>query len=56
MLKIFANSLVTHTLYTLDFSFIFSMWDFVLFLIFACDMVARGASDHAIKTRPLIVT
>ena len=56
MLRIFANSLITHTLYTRDFSFIFVMWDFVLFLIYAGDLASRGASDCAIKTRLLIVT
>ena len=56
MLNIFAYSLMTHALYTHDFSFIFSMWDFVLFLICAGDVTARGASDRAIKTRPLIIT
>ena len=56
MLRIFANSLVTHTLYTRDFSFIFVTWDFVLFLICACDVAACGASDRAIKTQSLIVT
>ena len=56
MLRIFANSLITHTLYTHDFSFIFAMCGFFLFLISTGDMVAPGASDRAIKTRPLIVT
>ena len=55
MLRIFANSLIKKTLYTRDFSFIFSMWDFVLFLICAGDVATHGASDCAIRTRPLIV-
>ena len=41
MLRIFANSLIMHTLYTRDLSFIFAMWDFVLFLICAGDVAAR---------------
>ena len=56
MLRIFANSLIMHTLYTRDFSFIFFMWEFVLFLICASDVAARGAFDHAIKMPRLIVT
>ena len=55
MLRIFATSLITHTLYKHDFSFIFDMWDFVLFLICAGDVATRGASDCAIKTRLFIV-
>ena len=56
MLRIFAKSLITHTLYKHDFSFIFVMWDFVLFLIYAGDVAARGASDHEIKIRLFIIT
>ena len=56
MLRIFANSLITHTLYTRNFSFSFSMWDFVLFLICVRDVAARGASDRIIKMPLLIVT
>ena len=56
MLRIFGNSLITHTLYTCVFSFLFAMRNFVLFLIWAGDVAARGASDRAIKTRLLIIT
>ena len=56
MLRIFANSLITHTLYTRDFYFIFFMWDFILFLICACDVIVRGAFDHTIKTQLVIFT
>ena len=49
MLRIFANSLIMHTLYTRDFSFIFVMWDLVLFIICASDVAGRGASNRAIK-------
>ena len=54
MLRISANSLTTHTLYTLDFSFIFFILDFVFFLICAGDVAACEASDRVNKTRPLI--
>ena len=49
MLRIFSNSIITHTLYTHDFYF-FSMWDFVLFLNCASDVATSGASNRAIKT------
>ena len=45
MLKIFTNSLITHSLYTHDFSFIFGMWDFVSYFKCAGDLVLRGAFD-----------
>ena len=45
MLRIFASSLITHTIYTNDFSFIFVMWDLLLFLICASDVVARGSCN-----------
>ena len=38
MLRIFANSLIVHSLYTHDFSLIFSMWDFVSCFIFLGDV------------------
>ena len=56
MLRIFANSLITHTLYTRDFSINFVMCDFVLFLICASDVPTRGPFDRKIKTQPLIIT
>ena len=55
MLRSFSNSLITRTFYTCRFYFIFSMWDFILFLICAGDVAACGASAHVVKTRPLII-
>ena len=40
MLRIFTNSLATHTLYTHVFFFSFAMWDFVSCFKCASDVVA----------------
>ena len=56
LLRIFANSLITRTLYTCVFIFIFSMWDFVSCFKCACDVAALGASDARVAYESLIFT
>ena len=56
MLRIFANSLITHNLYTHVFVFIFAMWDFVSCITCACDMATRGASDARVEYELSIIT
>ena len=56
MLRIFSNSLITHTLYTRVFVFIFSTWDFVSCFKCAGDVEARGASDARVEDGSSIIT
>ena len=56
MLRIFVNSLITHTLYTQDFIFIFTMWDFVSYFKCTSDVAAQGASDAHVEYESLIFT
>ena len=56
MLRIFANSLITHSLYARIFFFIFSMWDFVSCFKCVGDVAARGASDACVEDESLIFT
>ena len=56
MSRIFANSLIMHTLYTRVLFFIFAMWDFVLCFKCECDMVTRGASDACVEDESSIFT
>ena len=56
MLRIFANSLFTYSLYTHAIALIFIMWDY--FYVFMCvgDVPSYGAFDRAIKSQLFIVT
>ena len=56
MLKIFTNSLITHTLYTHVFVFIFVMWDFVRCFKCTGDVAARGACDTGVECESSIFT
>ena len=56
MLRIFANSLATHTLYTRVFFFIFAMWDFVSCFKCTGDVAARGAFDARVEDESSIFT
>ena len=56
MLRILANSLITRTLYTRLFVFIFSMSDVVSCFKCAGDVAARGVSDARVEYKSSIFT
>ena len=56
MLRIFANSVITCTLCTRVFVFIFVMWDFVSCFKCASDVAAQGASVARVEYESSIFT
>ena len=45
LFKIFANSLITHTLYTRRFTLLFVMWDYYCLFLCASDVENFGVND-----------
>ena len=50
MLRIFANPLFAHYLYSRSFTWIIAMWDYFSIFMCAGDVATRGACDCVIKS------